>query len=66
MHGNRTHSENAEKDPHFPTGGAESGALLTDSFENDADLLAVIQAWPTLPESQKVEVMAIVRPAFRP
>ena len=44
-------------------GGAKSGALGAHSDLIDPDLQAVIDAWPTLPEKIRAEVMAVVRKA---
>ena len=41
-------------------GGAESGAVGAYSGEVDADLRAIIEAWPTLTEADRRAVLAIV------
>jgi hypothetical protein len=65
VHGNRISSQNAGKTAIDVENGAESGALLVDSAENDADLQAIIEAWPSLPDDVKAGIMAIVRAAGR-
>jgi hypothetical protein len=45
-------------------GGAKSGALSGDSALNDPDLLAVVNAWPTLPETTRRGILALVRTAI--
>jgi len=42
---------NSGKTPVPPHGGAESGAVGAHSDGIDADLRAIIDAWPTLPEA---------------
>jgi hypothetical protein len=49
-------------------GGAESGALSGDSFSGgalpaltDPDLLAVVNAWPGLPEATRQSIVAMVQ-----
>ena len=67
---NRNNAENAAKTQVLPESGAESGALgareeggrLLVTSKN-AGLLAVIEAWPTLPEAVKANILAIIRPA---
>ena len=41
-------------------GAAKSGAVGAHSGEIDADLRAIIDAWPMLSESTKAEILAIV------
>ncbi len=41
-------------------GGAESGALGAEKALIDADLAAVIDAWPRLPKPVKVGIVATV------
>jgi hypothetical protein len=45
--------------------GAKSGALSGDSAPSDADLAAVVAAWPTLPEAVRQQVVATVEAAKR-
>ena len=46
-------------------GGAKSGALSGDSAPIDPDLLAVVAAWPTLPQAVRRQVVAMVKEAVR-
>jgi len=47
--------------PHSPVeSSAESGAVGAHLVPIDADLRAIIDAWPTLSESTKAEIRAIV------
>ena len=46
-------------------GDAQSGALSGDSVP-DADLLALIHAWPSLPEAVRRQVVGLVRAAAGP
>jgi hypothetical protein len=48
---------------HSEKGGAESGASCGDSRPIDPDLMAVIAAWPDLPETVRQSIMAAVRAA---
>ena len=41
--------------------GAESGAVDAREAMQDADLLTVVQAWPTLPDATRAAVLALVR-----
>lgn len=41
--------------------GAESGALGAPSDPLGADLAAVVEAWPTLPEAVRASILAMVR-----
>jgi len=43
-----------------PQGAADCGALLASGGPDDADLQAVIDAWPVLSEATKRKIMAIV------
>jgi hypothetical protein len=44
----------------IPTsGGAESGAVDADSDPIDADLAAVVRAWPTMPEQVRRAILAL-------
>lgn len=52
-------------------GGAQSGALSGDSAQGgalpastDPDLLAVVNAWPKLPEAARQRIVAVVREVF--
>ncbi|HAI10136.1 MAG TPA: hypothetical protein DCM28_00410 [Phycisphaerales bacterium] len=56
--GLETPSKNTEKTSISDMGGAESGA------SSDLNLQQVIQAWPDLTPSQRVEVLAVVRPVL--
>jgi hypothetical protein len=47
----------------FATAGAESGAVGAAFGHFDADLLAVIEAWPSLPEKVKADILALVKSA---
>jgi len=42
-------------------GGAESGASSGDSRPLDPDLMAVVNAWPTLPETTRQSILTIIR-----
>ena len=42
--------------------GANAGALETKLRHIDADLQAVIDAWPDLPEAVKSDIVAMVEP----
>jgi len=44
-----------------PAGGAKSGALGSQSGPIAPDLALVIDAWPTLPEAARRQVLGIVR-----
>lgn len=41
--------------------GADSGAVFASSIPIDADLAAVFEAWPTLPEAIKAGILALVQ-----
>ena len=43
--------------------GAESGAVGAEKALIDADLAAVIDAWPNLPEAIRAGIVAMVRAA---
>jgi len=43
------------------TGGAESGAVGARMGLSDPDLAAVVNAWPTLPEATRRQVVAMVQ-----
>jgi hypothetical protein len=44
-------------------GGAESGAPLPGNPDIAPDLLAIVDAWPRLPESIRAGILALVRAA---
>jgi len=46
-----------------PPGGAESGALCAPAAHFAPDLIAVIQAWPNLPEALKAGILAMIQAA---
>jgi hypothetical protein len=56
----RTTLENAGKTGVPQESGAESGAVESDSGASDSDLMAVVGAWPTLSETIKRQVVALV------
>jgi hypothetical protein len=43
--------------------GAESGALNAQNLADDVRLTAIVWAWPSLPESTKANILAMVRAA---
>jgi len=43
--------------------GAESGAVGGGSAPDDPELAAVVDAWPTLPEGVKGDIVAMVKGA---
>ena len=49
--------------PLSETGDAKSDVNCTQSDDADPDLMAVVNAWPTLPESLKAGIVAVVRAA---
>ena len=61
VHGNRTHVENNGKTTIHERSGAESGALGAQLSDSPPDLQVVIEAWPTLPEKARLEIVAMVR-----
>lgn len=63
VHGNRTTAESTGETANLLESGAESGALGKDLSHFDADLRAVIEAWPGLPDDVKAEIVAKVRAA---
>jgi hypothetical protein len=63
VHGNRTMAENAGKTVVLPESGAESGALSTDSAENDPGLRLIIERWPELPDALQADILSLVRAA---
>jgi hypothetical protein len=46
-------------------GGAQSGALSTNSDQIDADLQRVLDAWPTLPEALRAGILAMIAAAAK-
>jgi len=54
---------NTEKTPLSKTGGAKSGAFPTENDAIDADLQAVIDAWPDLPTAIRAAMLAMVNAA---
>ena len=58
-------AETSEKSVVASPGAAESGAVGAQSDELDADLRAVIEAWPTLSEADRRAVLTIVGEAGR-
>lgn len=61
--GIRTLAETGEKNGHEGKAGAQSGALDARRTEVDGDLAPVIEAWPTLPATVKIGILAMVRAA---
>jgi hypothetical protein len=53
-------ADSTGKTSYPPLDGAESGALRAQA-QIDAGLVAVIEAWPSLPEGIKAGILAIVR-----
>lgn len=56
--------DSTRKRPDPPNGGAQSGALSAPPQNDpgiDAGLIAVIQAWPHLPEAIRAGILAMVR-----
>lgn len=52
---------NTGETPFSETGGAESDALGAQSALIDPELLALVEAWPELPEAIKANILAMVR-----
>ena len=46
-----------------PSSAAKSGAVGVDSPAVDAELRAVIDAWPALPEAVKADILATIKAA---
>jgi hypothetical protein len=44
-----------------PKGGAKSGAVGAPNGKPDADLSEIVEAWPRLPETVKVGILAMLR-----
>jgi len=61
--GTRTTPEYPEKPAISSQSGAESGALDVQNAEIDPRLVAIIDAWPALPEALKAGILAMVRTA---
>jgi hypothetical protein len=57
----RTPQDNAGNIGGQPQSGAEFGALDTEKPPKDPELGAIIDAWPTLSESIKAGILAMVR-----
>ena len=51
------------KSPVPVQGGAESGAVGAQSTLVDADLRAIIEAWPELPDAVKAGILAMIHAA---
>ena len=49
----------------LPEGGAESGAVGARMALSDPDLMAVANAWPTLPEAMRQSIVAMVKVACK-
>ena len=58
--GLETTQQSSGKDDVSEQSGAKSGAVGTHSGGFDADLRAIIETWPTLSESIRAEILAIV------
>ena len=41
-------------------GGAESGSLPPDSAQTDPDLRRLVDAWPTLPDAVKADILGMI------
>ena len=63
---NRTDAGNTGKTPLPFESGAESGALSTDSTRFDADLQALIDAWPKLPANVKASILSMIQAVAPP
>ena len=55
--------ENPEKTGVSENAGADAGAVETKNAHDDADLQAIVDAWPTLPEAIKAGILAMVTAA---
>jgi len=55
--------ENQRKTAILAEGGAESGAAGAADAPVDADLRAVVEAWPDLPEAARARILAIIEAA---
>ena len=47
----------------FDSAGANAGAVETKTAHIDADLQAVVDAWPALTEAVKADILAMVKTA---
>jgi len=45
----------------LPEGGAESGAVGARMALSDPNLMAVVAAWPTLPETTRQQIVAMAK-----
>ena len=61
----RTSAGNAGETGPWPESGAESGALSGESTPTDANLQAVVDAWPSLPDPVKAGILAMVTAAAK-
>jgi hypothetical protein len=50
----------------LPEGGAKSGAVGVRIAISDPDLAAVVEAWPTLPEAVRRQVVGLVKAQNKP
>lgn len=57
---NRTYAQNAGNSIGSVQSGAESGVLGAQNGPFDADLAAVVTAWPTLPAAIKAGILAMI------
>jgi hypothetical protein len=56
-------AETPRKQGFSGAGGAESGAVGAREHSADADLQVVVDAWPSLPETAKANILAMIRAA---
>jgi hypothetical protein len=61
--GIRTHPQIPAKTAISAQGGAESGALATESRPIDPGLATLIDAWPALAEPIRAGILAMIRAA---
>jgi hypothetical protein len=59
----RTLAKNAGETASAVQDGADYGALSAETAELDAELQAIIDAWPSLPDDVKAGIVAMVRAA---
>jgi len=59
----RTGHENPQKTAISAEGGAESGAVGAAEAPVDAELAAVVEAWPDLPGAARARILAIIETA---